>query len=203
MKKLIALLLTLMLLPLTALAFDSEELYSTENCEVTQDALTGETIVRPANQPYMGEMPEDGSMMVSIGYVEDLQTGLTLVQVVVAIEMFDMVEADTLVFNVGGKDYAFAADPESFEYDGIYMEDYTFCLTSESLPFLKALAQQKKDDPVPIAFVSLGETLATGQVVLPGEDCARLYDRYIDLGGKKQDLGGLEIRWPCEITKTK
>ncbi len=199
MKKLIALLLMMTLLPAAALAFDSEELCRTPNCDVTQDAVTGQTIVRPVNQPYMGEMPEDATLFVYIDYIEDMQTDLTLLRTVVSVEAFDMIRADTLVFTVGGKTYAFKPAIEAFEYDGIYMEDYTFCLTGESLAFLKALAQQKKDDPIEVAFVSLGETLTTGRVVLPGEECAWLYDRYVDLGGRKQGLDILKDTWPCEI----
>ncbi len=200
MKKLLALILALTLLPAAALAFDSEELYRTDNVTIFEHPGSADTVIRLLNQPYLGEL-DDGSLVVFIDYLEDATLDLTLLRVMASITVYAPMQADTVSFTVGKKTYAFAADCTQNEYDGLYMEDYSFCLTAESLAFLKALAQQKKDDPITVTFSYLGETQMTGRVVLPGDDCARLYDRYIDLGGKRQDLGGLEERWPCKIEK--
>ena len=119
----------------------------------------------------------------------------------VQLEVFENVYADTIVFRVGKKTYAFSVHAEVFEYDGVYQEDHYICLTDASLPFLKAIAQQKKDDPIPLTFLRGGETVLEGRVAIPGEDAAWIYDRYINLGGKTQDLKSIDENWPCEIKK--
>lgn len=200
MKKLIALLLPLTLLPASALAFDSEELHRLPNTTAFEHPGSADTVIRMMNQPYMGEM-DDGSLAVFIDFIEKVDLDLTLLRVMTSISVYEPIQADTLIFTVGKKTYSFTAECDQYEYDGIYMEDYTFCLTGESLAFLKALAQQKKDDPIPVTFTYEGTDMATGRVVLPGDDAASLYDAYTDLGGKKQDLSGLEEKWPCKIGK--
>lgn len=203
MKKLLALLLALLMLPCAATAeFDRERLRETENCLVTVQPKTWDTIVSPANQPYMGEL-DDGTMLVCVDYIEKVNLDVTLVRVAVSLMIYDRTWADTVVFTVGGKEYAFSVEAEAYEYDGLCMEDYNICLTDAGLPFLKALAQQKQDDPIPVAFVSGGETRLTGRVVIPGEEAAWLYDYYIDLGGKTQGLKALDDMWPVTVTKVK
>lgn len=201
MKKLIALLLALML-PCAALAFDNETLRSTAGCDVIEDFMTGEIIVCPVNQPYMGEM-EDGMLMVWVDYIEKLNPEVTLLRLAVSVMIYDPMWADTVTLTVGGKAYAFAVEADQYEYDGIYTEDYITCLTDASLPFLKAVAQQKQDDPVTVSFSCGGEVVLTGQVIIPGEEAAQLYDRFVDLGGKQQELKSLDDMWPCEVTKVK
>ena len=83
------------------------------------------------------------------------------------------------------------------------MEDHTTYLTDASLPLLKAIAQQKTDAPIPVELLSLGEVVFSGLVVIPGEEAADLYDRFIDLGGKKQELKKLDEVWPCKVEKVK
>ncbi|MBQ8202520.1 MAG: hypothetical protein IJZ74_12220 [Clostridia bacterium] len=203
MKKLIALTIAMLLmLPAAALAFDTEELLRTENCTVFENPGTLDTVVRPMNQPFMGEM-DDGTLAVFIDYVEKIDLDVTLVRVMVSMMIYEPAQAEEVTFTVGGKAYTFTADCRQSEYDGVYMDDYTFCLTDESLPFLKALAQQKKDDPITVCFSSGGEQMMTGRVVIPGDDAAWIYDRYIDLGGKKQSLKELDGIWPCKIEKVK
>lgn len=202
MKKLMALLLAL-LMPLTALAeFNNEELQRTENCIVMNQPGTWDVLVCPMNQPYKGEMA-DGWLDVSVDFIRKVDLDMTLIRVAVAIEVFDNVYADTIALTVDGKRYAFSVQAEVFEYDGVYQEDYFICLTDASLPFLKAVAQQKKDEPIPVEFISLEETVTTGSVILPGEEVAWIYDLFIDLGGKSQDLKSVDDLWPCRITKVK
>ena len=128
---------------------------------------------------------------------------MTLIRVDVLLMIYDMLCADAVTFTVGGKTYAFSVTADVFEYDGVYQEDYVICLTDASLPFLKTIAQQKKDDPIPVAFSCEGEVMLEAQVVIPGEDAARIYDLYIDLGGKTQALKEIDDLWPVEIRKVK
>lgn len=201
MKKLLAMLCAVLMLPLCALAeFNNEELMRLEDCITMRVPGGWDLLVCPMNQPYLGDMGEDG-LNVSVDFIQKLDIDMTLVRVAVGIEVFDNVYADTIAFTVGGKTYAFAVTPDVFEYDAVYQEDYFTCLTDASLPFLKALAQQKKDAPIPVAFLSGGEVVAEGSVVIPGAEAAWIYDTFIDLGGKSQDLKGIDEMWPCTITK--
>lgn len=202
MKKLIALLLILLLLPAVGLAeFDTAALLERENVLQSMDA-NWDTVYSLSDVFYMGEI-EDGTLLVTLDYIEKAELDMTLIRVDALLMIYDMMTADTVTFTVGGKNYAFTVQADVFEYDGVYQEDYVICLTDASLPFLKAVAQQKKDDPIPVAFSSLGEVLLTGEVVIPGEDAAHFYDLYVDLGGKKQALKDIDDMWPCEITKVK
>ena len=200
MKKLTALLLALLLLwQGAAMAeFDNEELRRTEGCVVFQHMGGWDTVVRPEWQPYVGQT-DDGSLAAYVDYIQLIDLDVTLLRMVVSVMIWDPIVADTLVLKVGGKEYAVHPTCEEAEYDGLYMEDYYFCLTETSLPLLKAIAQQKKDEPIPIDFIYEGKTLLQGSVIIPGDDAARLYDRFIDLGGKKQDLRAVEEYWPCEV----
>lgn len=202
MKKLIALLLTLVLLPAVALAeFDTETLLERANVTRSFDK-NQDTVYSLSDVFYLGEIDE-GTLLLTLDFVEKSALDMTLIRVDVLLMLYDMMVADTVTFTVGGKSYAFTVEPETFEYDGIYQEEYILCLTDASLPFLKALAQQKKDAPIPVAFSRMGEVRLEGQIVVPGEDAATFYDLYIDLGGKKQDLKSIDDMWPCEIVKVK
>lgn len=202
MKKLTALVLALLLaLPLGAAAeFNNAALEQTEDCIVMMRPGSWDVLVCPVNQPFQGELA-DGWLDVSVDFVQKVDIDMTLVRVAVRIEVFDNVYADTIAFTLGGKRYAFSVEADVFEYDGIYQEDYCICLTDATLPFLKALAQQKKDDPIPMEFISGGEIVMTGSIVIPGADAAWIYDLFIDLGGRSQPLKEINDLWPCTITK--
>lgn len=203
MKKLIALLLAvLMLLGCASAEFDNEELLRTEGC-ITFPHMGGwDTVVRPEWQPYVGEL-DDGTLAAYVDYVQLVDLDVTLLRIVLSVMIWDPMEADAIELTVGGKTYTLHPDCEEAEYDGTYMEDYYVCLTDASLPLLKAIAQQKKDEPIPVTFIYEGQVMHTGSVIIPGDDAARLYDRFIDLGGKKQDLKALDEYWPCEVRKAK
>lgn len=201
MKRLMSLLLVLMLLPAAAMAeFDLEALKGTPDCTVFEDPGTVDLVVQPVNQPYAGEL-EDGGLDVYVDYLYDVTADVVFLRVLVSIMVFDSVYADQVVFTVDGKTYAFQTACEQFEYDGTFMEDYYIRLTDEGMKFLKAVAQRKKDDPIPVTFIRLDEVVLEGVVVIPGADAARLYDRYIDLGGKTQNLTYWQEDWPCVIQK--
>ena len=203
MKRSIMLALALMFCTLPALAeFDTAGLKQQEDFLIMMAPGSWDTLYCPMNQPYQGEM-EDAWLDVSIDFVEKVDIDMTLIRVAVRVEVFDNLYADTIAFTVGGKRYAFAVTADVFEYDGVYQETYVTCLTDESLAFLKALAQQKKDDPITLEFISCEESVATGRIVIPGDEAARLYDLFIDLDGKTQNLKDIVEMYPCVITKVK
>ena len=202
MKKLLAMLLCLLMT--TALAespFDVAELRRTENMNIFMPYGSVDTVVRPLNQPYMGQatMPEDGGIIAYVDYITLVDADATLLRLVVSIEAYDPVSADQMRITVGKKTYTFEVDYEQSEYDGLYMEDYVVCLTDASLSLLKAIAQQKKDEPIMVEFLSLGDVVFAGVMIIPGQEAAVLYDRFIDLGGKKQELKRLDATWPCVV----
>ena len=202
MKKIVALLLCLMMTAVLAESpFDVAELRRTENMNIFTPYGSVDTVVRPLNQPYLGQadMPADGGMIAYVDYITLVDADVTLLRLVVSIEAYDPISADQMCLTVGKKTYTFDVTYEQSEYDGLYMEDYTVCLTEASLPLMKAIAQQKKDTPIPVEFLSLGELVFSGSVIIPGQEAAQLYDRYIDLGGKKQELKRLDATWPCTV----
>ncbi len=205
MKKMIALLLAL-LLPLTALAFDSEELLRTPSSYHYEQFGTADTVVRMENQPWQGEMDftevyDDGELYVYIDYLHLANLDVTLLRLTAAITVYEPLQANQVRFTVGGKTYTFDLPCEQSEYDGVYMEDYMTCLTDASLPLLQAIARQKTDDPIEVAFLSGGEVMLTGRVILPGQEVADLFDRYVDLGGKQQNLKDWDGKYPCKVEK--
>ncbi len=208
MKQLMALLLALFLSTGAAFSeatFDVSALKQDENLYSFTHPGTLDTVYRMVNQPYFGQVDEssDGSLVAYVDYVTLVDHDATLLRLMVSIEAFAPVGADEMRLTAGGKTYTFAVTYDQSEYDGLYMEDYAVCLTDASLPLLKAIAQQKKDDPIPVELLYLGETVFSGLVVIPGEEAAELYDRFIDLGGKQQPLKKLDELWPCKVEKVK
>ena len=208
MKKLLALLMALALLLTSAAAesvFNTEALRNMAHTYTFTHPGTINTVTRLEHQPYIGQAdwPEDGGLMAYVDYITLPDYDVTLLRLMISIEAFDPIAADEMRLTVGGKRYTFTVDYDQSEYDGLYMEDYTVCLTEESLPLLKAIAQQKQDDPIPVEFFSLGETVFQGQAVIPGDDAATLYDAFIDLGGKRQTLKQFDEIWPCKVEKEK
>jgi len=202
MKRILAFVLCLLLTAaLAESTFDVEELRRTENMNIYTPFGSVDTVVRPLNQPYIGQVdaPYDGGLIAYVDYITLVDADATLLRLVISIEAFDPITADQMRLTVGKKTYTFDVTYEQSEYDGLYMEDYAVCLTDASLPLMKAIAQQKKDDPIRVEFLSLGETVFAGVVIIPGQEAAVLYDRYIDLGGKRQELKRLDATWPCVV----
>lgn len=207
MKRIIALLLSLLLWN-TALAEDAFNigvLREDDNLYAFTHPGTLDTVYRLLDQPYFGQVDEgfEGGLVVYVDFITLVDQDATLLRLMIAAEAFDPITAQELRMTVGGKRYTFAVSYEQSEYDGIFMEDYTTCLTNASLPLLKAIAQQKQDDPIPVELLAYGEAVFSGTVIIPGEDAAWLYDRFIDLGGKRQNLGRFELLWPCAVEKVK
>lgn len=205
MKKLLALLLALLMMAPAALAeFDVSPLKNDPNVTVMPQHGTVNTVYRPTNQPFIGQVDEEfeGELIVYVDYINLVDEEATLLRVMVSTVVYDYpLNADQMRLTVGGKSYTFPVSREIAEYDGLYMEDHAVCLTEASLPLLKAIAQQKKDAPIPVTLYREGETVFSGLAVIPGDEAARLYDRFVDLGGKKQALKRLDALWPCQVEK--
>lgn len=207
MKKLLACLLALLLMIPAAMAeFDTEPLRSDGNMSVFTHPGTFNTVYRPMNQPFIGQVNTayEGELVTYVDYITLVDQSVTLLRVMVSTVAYDLpLNAEQLRMTVGGKCYTLTVNHEESEYDGLYMEDFSACLTDTSLPLLKAIAQQKKDAPIPVELLALGEVVFAGEVIIPGEQAAQLYDRFVNLGGKKQELKWLDEQWPCKTEKVK
>ena len=207
MKRILLMCLCL-LLTLPALAedsFDTAPLKTDQNLTSFTHPGTLDTVYRLLHQPYFGQVDEafDGGLVGYVDYITLADHDATLLRVMIATEAFEPITASELRMTAGGKQYTFSVHYEQSEYDGIFMEDYTFCLTDASLPLLKAIAQQKQDDPIPVELLAYGEVVFAGELIIPGDDAAWLYDQFIDLGGKQQNLKRFDDLWPCRVEKVK
>lgn len=206
MKRLITLLLALLLFAPAALAeFDTAALRDMENTTTFTHPGTVNTVTRLLNQPYLAQVdaPHDGELSVFVDFITLPDYEVTLLRLLTGAVTYAPLAADEMRITVGGKRYTFTVDYDQSEYDGIYMEDYAVCLTDASLPLLKAIAQQKRDEPIQVEYLCLGEVAFSAQVIIPGQDAALLYDRFVDFGGKKQDLTWFDAVWPCKVEKVK
>jgi len=206
MKKLLICLLALLLAAPAVLAeFDTAALREMENTTTFTHPGTVNTVTRLMNQPYLAQVdpPFDGELSVFVDFITLPDHDVTLLRLLAGTLTYAPLAADEMRLTVGGKHYTFTVNYDQSEYDGIYMEDYAVCLTDASLPLLKAIAQQKRDEPIPVEFLQLGEVIFAAQAIIPGQDAALLYDRFVDLGGKKQELKRLDSIWPCKVEKAK
>ena len=206
MKKLLVLLLVLFLSSPALAEMDLTPLKTDPDWYAFPQGGTLNTIYRAVNQPYIGQTDDafDGELVAYVDFITLVDRDVTLLRLMASTEMFGLpLGADQLRLTVAGKRYAFSVSREESEYDGLYMEDYTTCLVGEGLTMLKAIAQQKKDHPIAVELLAEGSVVFTGQVIIPGEEAAAIYDRFIDMGGKKQSLKALEEQFPCKVEKTK
>lgn len=206
MKRLIALVLALLLCGSAALAeFDTASLREMENATTFTHPGTVNTVTRLLNQPYLAQVdaPSEGELSVFVDFITLPDYEVTLLRLLTGTVTYAPLAANEMRITAGGKRYTFTVNYEQSEYDGIYMEDYAVCLTDTSLPLLKAIAQQKTDKPIQVEYLSLGEVVFSAQVIIPGQDAALIYDRFVDYGGKKQDLSWYDAMWPCKVEKVK
>lgn len=206
MKKLLAF---LMILLLTSAALAEMDLTSLrEDPDWYSFTLHGtvDTVYRAVNQPYMGQVEEgfDGDLSVYLDYITLVDADATVLRLMVSTMAWDdPYNAGEIRLTVGKTSYTFAVTHDESEYDGVYMEDYVTCLAGDGLNMIKAIAQQKKDEPICVELLSDGKVVFSGLVIISGEEAAAIYDRYIDMGGKKQNLKGLEEAWPCKVETVK
>lgn len=118
--------------------------------------------------------------------------------------MFDSFQADEVRVTVDKKCYTFAVKPAITDYDGIFMEDYTLVLSSESFSIVTALSKVKNATTMQVVFVNtMDGAERAGSVEIPSADVKTLLTRYNDLGGSKQDLSVLMDKYPCTVEKAK
>lgn len=205
MKRLIALVLVLLCGSAALAEFDTASLRDMENTTTFTHPGTVNTVTRLLNQPYLAQVdaPGEGELSVFVDFVTLPDYEVTLLRLLTGTVTYAPLAANEMRITAGGKRYTFTVNYEQSEYDGIYMEDYAVCLTDTSLPLLKAIAQQKTDKPIQVEYLSLGEVVFSAQVIIPGQDAALIYDRFVDYGGKKQDLSWYDAMWPCKVEKVK
>ena len=165
-----------------------------------------DTVYRTVKPPFIGQVDDscDGELVAWVDYITLVDAGSTVPRLVISTTVWDMpLNAQEVRLTVGKTRYTLAVTHTESEYDGMYMEDYEACLVGEGLNLLKTIAQQKKDDPIRVEVLSLGEPVFSGLVVIPGAEAAAIYDRYVDMGGKKQSLKPLESLWPCKAERVK
>lgn len=202
MRRWIALLLLLLVwVPACAEGFDQAALEQLEGCYVYKDANQVDTVVRPLSQPYGGEVNlPDGELEVFLDFLQQADTDITFLRLTLSLTSYDYVAAGEMTITVGGKDYIFQLQPQYTEYDLTYYEDYSVCLTDESLPMLKAMARSKTDT-FPVTLV--GSSVVEGSITLPLDEVAELYDAYVNLGGTSQRLDFCRDEWPVTIADNK
>lgn len=201
MKRGILLLLTLLLLlPAAALAdMDNDLLESTEGMLVYLDNDQINTIIRPEDQPFEGEVDMPYAYVRAyVDFVERPNDHATLMRLLVGLESEEPQYASELRVTVGSTTYCFPVETVISEYDMIYFEDYSVYFTDESLPMLKAIARAKSDT---YAVTLLGEQELHMTLTLPGKEIAALYDLYVDAGGTAQELTYLRETFPVTILK--
>lgn len=202
MKRILCLAAALVLLCVPALAedFDQAALEQMDAYDVMMDFQQVNTIVRPKDQPYAGTIDvEDGEAAVYLDFIQMPDENATLMRLMLCLTTYEFIGASELTITVGDKDYIFSVFPEISEYDLTYFEDYTICMTDESLPMIKAMARSKTDT---FAFQLTGAKGYTGTITLPLDTVADMYDTYIDLGGAQQNLTLCRDLWPVMIEKT-
>ena len=201
MRKLMILLLAALLLTGSALAegFDSAALEQTEGMTVFPDEDSACTVIRPAGQPFPGHTEDAWEELTAyLDFVEDPDEDMTLLRLTVSLVSDRYLAANKLTVTAGDTDYVFEVDHLVSEYDMVYYEDYAVCLSDESLPMLRAMARSREDS---FAVTLEGQETVRGEISLPPEEAARLYDLYIDLGGKAQRLDLVRDRWPVQTVK--
>lgn len=206
MKRIFALVLMMLLCSSAMAEFNTDALKTDADMYSFTQFGTADTVYRAVNQPYIGQADEgyDGGLVAYVDFVTMPDHEATLLRLMISTEVFDLpLGAQEVRLTVGGKRYTLPVSRVESEYDGLYMEDFTACLVGEGLNMLAAIARQKQDDPIPVELLSLGETVFSGMVVIPGEEAANLHDRFVDLGGKTQGLKKLEEIFPCKAEKVK
>lgn len=144
MKKLLALAAAITLLCTAALAeFDFYALKDTPDAMTYTVPGTADTVVRPALAPYQGEFGED-ELVAYLDYIILPDEEVATFRLCLSLSMFDSFQADEVRVTVDKKCYTFAVKPAITDYDGIFMEDYTLVLSSESFSIVTALSKAKK-----------------------------------------------------------
>ncbi len=200
MKKWISLLLAGLcaLLPFTALGeADFSMLEAMENASVYLDDDGVTSVVRPGNQPFLAATETEGvTVCAFLDAVEDANLGLTLLRFSLTVEAEDNTWGRELRLKVGKKTYVFPVVPRISEYDMVYQEDYSVCLTGVSLPMVKQMAADRRGV---YEFELVGEYPVRGTLTMPAQSVKPLYDLYAASGALKQDFAQAEVLYPCGV----
>lgn len=204
MKKLLALAAAITLSCTAAFAeFDFYALKDTPDTMTYTVPGTADTVVRPALAPYQGEFGED-ELVAYLDYIILPDEEVATFRLCLSLSMFDSFQADEVRVTVDKKCYTFAVKPAITDYDGIFMEDYTLVLSSESFSIVTALSKVKNATTMQVVFVNtMDGAERAGSVEIPSADVKTLLTRYNDLGGSKQDLSVLMDKYPCTVEKAK
>lgn len=193
----------LLLLSGTAMAdVNTSMLEKTEEATVFLDDNGVDTVIRPSGQPYFGEMNQENTLLCTyLDYVEMPDMDDTVfIRLTLALETWETISADRIGIRVGKENYIFEVSAYTSEYDMTYYEDYVFCLTDKSLPMLKAMGSGKTDT-WDITFY--GKEQVTGTLHLDHTAAKKVYNRYVDAKGNKQNLESFRDIWPCVVEKGK
>lgn len=200
MKRMLTLLLALLLLGGAAAAegFDCLELERTPDCLVYQEAPGVNTVVRPMEQPFECMVDREGDELVCcLDFIEMPNEDAVFLRLTLSLMTRSPLNAGEMIVEVDGVSYAFPVTAMASEYDQLFFEDYAVCITDESLPMVKAIARSRRDG---FSATLVGTESVACTLSLPPESVAAIYDRYIDLGGKQQDLSIFRDLWPVRIT---
>ncbi|MBR4710806.1 MAG: hypothetical protein IKP10_02160 [Clostridia bacterium] len=183
---------------LSAAAEDGEPVFNLSALEADEslycypDDNGIDTVYRDQSMPWSGACDE-GWADVFLDFVELANEDVVALRLSVSVTLDDMLTADRLTFELDGRQWRFAVITRVNEYDQVFMEDYGVCLAGDSLTLLDALA---KGGGHTLGFVLEGERTLTGSVTVQGDKVRELRDRWISLGGGRQDMTKVAARWP-------
>jgi hypothetical protein len=156
-----------------------------------------DTVVRPLSQPYAAQVDmEDAQLAAFLDYIHMPGEDTTFLRLTLSLTSYEFVAAGEMTVTVGARDYVFPVFAQTTEYDMTYYEDYTVCMTDESLPMIKAMARSG-EETFPVKLTGAKEV--TGSITLPLDEVAQIYDTYIGLGGAQQHLDACRDTWPVMI----
>ncbi len=194
MKRLLCCALILALLGLCpALAeegvFDLGALYDDETLYVYLDDNRIDTVYRPMDQPYPGELSE-GGLVTFLDYVDLAEAGAVVLRFALAVQTESLLNAGSVTLSCGGAVVQRELNPTCTEYDGVYMEDYYIPLSGEDFALIRALLA---GDGVLSVTLQSDRTI-TGTVRIPTDSLRTVWETYQACGGLTQDFSGLEGR---------
>ncbi|MBQ9306316.1 MAG: hypothetical protein IJ229_00210 [Clostridia bacterium] len=203
-KRLFAILMVfLLVLPMTAMGeVDLDVLSGLEGVRTSLADNGVDTVIRPEDQPFFGEMEERNlGVCAYLDYVvRPNEEDTVFLRLTLALETWEQVSAGRIGITVGKERYVFTVRPTVSEYDMTYYEDYEICMTDLSLPMLQAMVKQKKDT---WEIIFYGEKEHQGSLTLPAQAVKGLYNAYVDARGNKQNLESYRDLWPVAVERVK
>ncbi len=199
MKKLLLTLTILLTLTTAALAeVDLQALEQTPGYTVFADVNGVDTVVRPPNQPFLGTLAGDGSLIAYIDLVELPNHDAVALRLTLALELPDRLNADAVTLQCGGSVYDFAVVPVVSDYDMTYYEDYGLFLVGDAQPLMRALARAE-GEAMTVTLTSEDGASLSGSIVFPEDEVTAIWARYEEIGGTAQDLSSVEAVTMVEV----